>query len=94
MTLNVLDGATSVQISPNLNVGLTQTLGAFVEAGAVFGDHGTSNVVAGGGFTWMATPAVQLDASADFGLTSQSPKIAAGLRIGLLQVGNRLRVAS
>jgi hypothetical protein len=78
-----LDGATDVQISPNLNVGLTKTLGAFVEAGAVFADHGTSDVVAGGGVTWMATPAVQLDASADFGLTRQSPKVAAGFGVSV-----------
>jgi len=78
-----LDGATNVQVSPNLNVGLTRTLGAFVEAGAVFADHGTSDVVAGGGFTWMVTPAVQLDASADFGLTSQSPKVVAGLGVSV-----------
>jgi len=78
-----LDGATSVQVSPNLNFGLTQTLGAFVEAGATFADHGTSDVVVGGGFTWMVTPAVQLDASADFGLTSQSPKVVAGLGVSV-----------
>jgi len=79
-----LDSATNVQISPNLNIGLTQTLGAFVEAGAVFGDHGMSDVVAGGGFTWMVTPSVQLDSSADFGLTSESPKIVAGLGASVL----------
>jgi len=78
-----LDGATNVQISPNLNITLTQTIGVFVEAGAVFADHGTRDVVAGGGFTWMVTPAVQLDASADFGLTSQSPKVAAGLGVSV-----------
>jgi hypothetical protein len=78
-----LDGATNVQISPNLNIGLTKTLGAFIEAGAVFADHGTSDVVAGGGFTWMATPIVQLDASADFGLTSDSAKVVAGLGVSV-----------
>ena len=81
--VDYLDGATSVQVSPNLNFGLTQTVGAFVEAGATFADHGTSDVVAGGGFTWMVTPAVQLDASADFGLTSHSPKIVAGLGVSV-----------
>jgi hypothetical protein len=78
-----LDGATNVQISPSVSVGITPTLGAFVEAGAVFADHGTHDVVAGGGFTWMVTPAVQLDASADFGLTSQSPKVVAGFGVSV-----------
>lgn len=78
-----LDGATNVQVSPDLNFGLTRTLSAFVEAGAVFADHGTSDVLVGGGFTWMLTPAIQLDASADFGLTSQSPKVIAAFGVSV-----------
>ena len=81
--VNRLDGATSFDVSPNLNVQISQTFAGFVEAGATFADHGTDDVVAGGGFTWMITPAVQLDMSADFGLTDRSPRITAGFGVSI-----------
>ena len=80
---NRLDGSTSVDVSPNLNVTLTQSLGAFVEAGATFPEHGPNRAVAGGGFTLFVTPAVQLDLSADFGLTSDSPRVLAGFGVSV-----------
>ena len=77
------DGDNSVDVSPNLNIAISQTVSAFVEAGATYSGHGLDQAVAGGGFTMMVTPAVQLDLSADFGLTSRSPDVLAGFGVSI-----------
>ena len=78
-----LDGETALAISPSLSFGLSETVGAYVEAG-YFSNAGEANSsVAGGGLTWMATPTVQLDASADFGLNSDSPDVTGGFGVSI-----------
>ena len=70
-----LDGEDAVAVSPSLSFSLSESVGAYLEAG-YFSNAGEPNSsVAGAGLTWMATPSVQLDASADFGLNSNSPDI-------------------
>ena len=78
-----IDGSNSVDVSPNLNIAISQTVTAFVEAGATYSGHGLDESVAGGGFTMMVTPSVQLDLSADFGLTSRSPDVLAGFGVSV-----------
>ena len=77
------DGSNSVDVSPNLGVALSQSVTAFVEAGATYSGHGLDQAVTGGGFTMMVTPAVQLDLSVDFGLTSKSPDVLAGFGVSM-----------
>ena len=79
-----IDGSGSVDVSPNLNIAISQSITAFVEAGAVYSGHGLDQAVAGGGFTMLVTPTVQLDLSADFGLTSKSPDVLAGFGVSVL----------
>ena len=77
------DGANRFDISPNLNVSISSTIAAFIEAAAAYSGHGLDQALAGGGFTLMLTPSVQLDLSADFGLTSRSPNVLAGFGISV-----------
>jgi len=78
-----LDGENSIAISPSLSFGLSETVGTYVEAG-YFSNAGEPNSsVAGGGLTWMVTPTVQLDASADFGLNSDSPDVTGGFGVSI-----------
>jgi hypothetical protein len=83
VNVNRLDGSTSYDISPNCNFALSQSVNGFVEMGATYTNHGLDQAVAGGGFTWMVTPSVQLDLSADFGLTNKSPDVLAGFGISV-----------
>ncbi len=78
-----LDGSNSLTISPNLNFAISESISAFVEAGAVHSGSGLDEAVAGGGFTMLITPTVQLDLSADFGLTSKSPDVLAGFGVSV-----------
>ena len=75
------DGTSTVDVSPSLNFAIAKSLGAFVEVGANYGSHGLNDAVLGGGFTLMVTRAVQLDLSADVGLTSNSPKLQGGFGV-------------
>jgi hypothetical protein len=77
------DGSNSVGVSPNLSVAISQSVTGFIEAGATYSGHGLDQAVAGGGFTMMVTPTVQLDVSADFGLTSKSPDVLAGFGVSV-----------
>jgi hypothetical protein len=79
-----IDGSGSVDVSPNLNIAISQSITAFLEAGAAYSGHGLDQAVAGGGFTLLVTPTVQLDLSADFGLTSKSPDVLAGFGVSVL----------
>ena len=78
-----LAGENSIAISPSLSFALTDTLGAYVEAGFFSNASSANSSVAGAGLTWMATPTVQLDASANFGLNSNSPDIAGGFGVSI-----------
>ena len=67
--------------SPNYGFALSDTVGAYVEAG--FGSGTQRQRVAGGGVTWMATPRVQLDASFLRGLDASSPDWQAGIGLSV-----------
>jgi hypothetical protein len=77
------DGSNAFDVSPNLNFAISRTIAAFVEAAASYSGHGLDQALVGGGFTMMVTGAVQLDLSADFGLTSSSPDVLAGFGISV-----------
>lgn len=66
--MNRLDGVETYTFSPSLGFALGERGGAFIEAGYSDSADAPATAVAGGGFTWMATPMMQLDISADFGL--------------------------
>ncbi len=71
-------GENAVVISPSLSFAVSETVGAYVEAGYFSNASDSNSSVAGAGLTWMATPTVQLDVSADFGLDEASPDITGG----------------
>ena len=77
------DGSNAFDVSPNLNFAISRTIAAFVEAAASYSGHGLDQALVGGGFTMRVTGAVQLDLSADFGLTSSSPDVLAGFGISV-----------
>ncbi len=72
-------------VSPNLNFPISSTVAGFVEAAASYSGHRRDQALAGGGFSMMLTSAVQLDLSADFGLTSRSPDMLAGFGISVFE---------
>lgn len=58
----VVDGISAWLVSPSYSIALTDTLGAYVEAGQQFAAAGfPAQTLAGTGLTWMARPTVQLD---------------------------------
>jgi hypothetical protein len=67
--------------SPSVNLAMTDTLSAFLEAGFTHTKGEPSTSVAGAGITWMVAQRVQLDASFDLGLDSNSPDLQAGLGV-------------
>lgn len=73
------DGATEVQVSPNINYAITKSLGAFIEAGATHTERGWRDEVFGGGLAYSIGKMIQLDVSTDVGLTSRSPRVIAGI---------------
>ena len=77
------EGENTVAISPSLSFALSETVGAYVEAGYFSNANEPNSSVAGGGLTWMVTPTVQLDASADFGLNSDSPDVTGGFGVSI-----------
>jgi hypothetical protein len=60
---------------------MTDTVSAFLEAGFTHTKGEPSTSVAGAGITWMVAQRVQLDASFDLGLDSNSPDLQAGLGV-------------
>ena len=70
-------------VSPSLSFGLSDRLGVYVEAGASFGRDDDEAVVAGGGLTWMITPILQFDVSANVGLNDDAPDVAGGIGLSL-----------
>jgi hypothetical protein len=75
--------ANTYTLSPSLGIALTDTLGTYLELGKDFTDEGPDSTIAGGGLTWMATPIVQLDMWADFGLTAESPDLQGGVGVSV-----------
>jgi hypothetical protein len=67
--------------SPSLNLAVNDNVSAFLEAGFTHTDGEPSTLVAGAGLTWMVAQRVQLDASFDLGLDSNSPDLQAGLGV-------------
>jgi len=74
---------TTYTVSPSFSYSVTDSIGAFVEAGVSHTRHNPDVDVAGGGVTWMITPVVQLDLSSDFGLNHASPDWQGGLGISV-----------
>jgi len=81
--VNRLDGETTYAWSPSLGFAIDARFGAFVEAGFEHPEGGPSTRVAGGGFTWMAAPRLQLDLSMDFGLNDAAPDVQGGVGFSL-----------
>jgi len=78
------DGAYGYTFSPSLGFELSERLSAYVEAGYDDGENATATTVAGGGLMFRVTETIQLDASANFGLNSQSPDVSGGIGLSVL----------
>ena len=78
-----LDGETTLSFSPSYSFALNDDVGLFAEAGYTRTRHLPDDVVAGGGVTWMVAPTVQLDLSANVGLTSDSTDLQAGFGVSV-----------
>ena len=55
-----------------LGVGITDKIGAYIEAFGFIPEEGRANHLVDGGFTWLVLPNLQLDLSGGFGLTEES----------------------
>jgi hypothetical protein len=84
LNLDRSDGEDTWTWSPSLSVALSDTVGAYIEAGMSHTDHQSTTSVAGAGVTWMATSRVQLDASLDWGLDRDSPDLQGGIGVAVL----------
>lgn len=78
-----LDGETTLSFSPSYSVALNDAVSVFAEAGVTRSRHTADDVVAGGGVTWLVAPRVQLDLSANVGLTSASTDLQAGFGLSV-----------
>ncbi|MDB5971244.1 MAG: hypothetical protein JWQ90_3694 [Hydrocarboniphaga sp.] len=76
------DGRNTWTLSPDVSFELSDTVGAFVEAGATLA-RGDDDYVGGGGFTWLVLPNVQLDVYADLGLTAKSTDLQSGFGVSV-----------
>lgn len=83
LNLTRSDGKTGYTLSTNLNFALTNSVGAYVEAGFSHVDQSPNTTVVGGGLTWMMTPIVQLDFSMDFGVNNHSPDFLGGFGVSI-----------
>jgi hypothetical protein len=81
--VNHMTDQDSITVSPNFSMALGATVSGYVEAGLTHNDHGNNNYVAGFGVAWMITPVVQLDASADWGLTPESNDFTGGVGVSV-----------
>lgn len=70
-------------LSPSVSMAVSQRLGAYVEAGFSKSSEAASESIAGLGLTWMASDAVQLDLSADWGLNDASTDVIAGFGVSV-----------
>jgi hypothetical protein len=76
-----LNGNNSYSISPNFGINLSDTVNVYMEAGATHTEKSNNNYIAGLGIAWMVIPNIQLDLSADRGLTRDSTFLQAGFGI-------------
>jgi hypothetical protein len=83
--VDLLEGHATWTVSPNWSFALSNTVGGYLEGGYQFGNANgqAENAVAGGGLTWMVTPAVQLDAYGLAGLTRSSTDLSAGCGVSV-----------
>jgi hypothetical protein len=83
--VDLLDGHATWTVSPNWSFPLSDTVSGYLEGGYQFGNAKgqADNAVAGGGLTWMVTPAVQLDAYGLAGLTRNSTDLSAGCGVSV-----------
>jgi hypothetical protein len=83
--IDVLEGHATWTVSPNWSFALSNTVSGYLEGGYQFGNAKgqADNAVAGGGLTWMVTPAVQLDAYGLAGLTRGSTDFSAGCGVSV-----------
>lgn len=81
--LDRLDDRDTWSFASDLSFELSDSVGAFVETGASFARGEDDDYVAGGGFTWMLLPRLQLDVFADFGLTHDSTDLQSGFGISM-----------
>ena len=79
-----LDGETSWTLAPNASFECNDRVGAFAEIGLYRNGGAPNESVAGGGLTFMLTPSVQLDLSADVGLDHRSPDLVGGFGFSVL----------
>ena len=80
--LNRSGGASTWTLAPSFNFSINEQVGAFVEAGRVFGG-GTSSTLVGGGVTWLLHERVQLDLYERRGVTSRNPDEQAGFGVSI-----------
>lgn len=69
--------------SPSLGFAATDIIGMYVEAGIKNTTQNLHNAVVGGGITWMITPIMQLDISANLGLNRKNTDIQGGFGISV-----------
>lgn len=83
--VDVLEGHATWTVSPNWSFALSNTVGGYLEGGYQFDNSKgqAENAVAGGGVTWMVTPAVQFDAYGLAGLTRSSTDLSAGCGVSV-----------
>jgi Putative MetA-pathway of phenol degradation len=81
--VNHLDGVNTYTFSPGLSFALGDRAGAFIEAGYSSAKGSPDQAVAGGGFTYMLTPRMQLDLSADAGLNDDTPDLTGGFGVSV-----------
>ena len=81
--VQTLDGQTTLAFSPSYSFALNDEVGLFAEAGYTRNRQQPDDMVAGGGVTWLVTPTVQLDLSANVGLTADSTDLQAGFGISM-----------
>lgn len=79
----IVDDETTFSFSPSYSYALNDEVGLFAEAGYSRTRHQPDDVVAGGGVTWLVAPTVQLDLSANLGLTSDSTDLQAGFGVSV-----------
>lgn len=77
------DGVTTWSLSPSYSIAVSDQVGVFMEANADFAQDTPRSLLAGGGITWLVTPRVQLDLSADIGLGRHSHDRMAGFGVAI-----------
>lgn len=74
---------TTWTFSPSVSYAVNDAVGVYLEAGTDLTEGDENGTVVGGGITYMITKTIQLDASVDFGVTSNSPDVTGGIGISM-----------